>query len=88
MKRLRTLLIGDGYVAVYGGEAVHAGGEVVGRLRSAAFGYTIGRTLGTVYLPSDVAEAAAIEVDVFDRREPGEVGPDVLHDPTGARMRA
>jgi len=88
-RRLRTVTIGgDDWLPVYGGEAVRLGGEVVGRLRSAAFGYTIGRTLGTVYLPSDVAEAAAIEVDVFDRREPGEVGPDVLHDPTGARMRA
>ena len=33
-RRLRTLLVGgDEYVPVYGGEAVRAGGEVVGRLQ-------------------------------------------------------
>jgi 4-methylaminobutanoate oxidase (formaldehyde-forming) len=87
-RRLRTALIGgDGWLPVYGGEAVRVDGEVVGRLRSAAFGYTVGRTVGTVYLNASVAEGAPIEVDVFDRREPGQVAADVLVDPTGARMR-
>ena len=38
---------------IYGGEAVRVDGEVVGRLRSAAFGPTVGRTIGTTYLPAD-----------------------------------
>ena len=52
-RRLRTLLVGgDEYVPVYGGEAVRAGGgEVVGRLRSAGYGYTVGRNIGLAYLP-------------------------------------
>src|SRR3990170_3803173 len=33
-------------------QIVKLNGEVVGRLRSAAFGYTVGRTVGTVYLPA------------------------------------
>ncbi|MBI2763847.1 MAG: hypothetical protein HYX54_08885 [Chloroflexi bacterium] len=81
-------LAGGGWLPIYGGEAVRVGGDVVGRLRSAAFGYTVGRTLGTVYLPATVGEGTPVEVDVFDRREAGTVGADVLHDPTGARMRA
>ncbi len=88
-RRLRTLLIGgDGWLPVYGGEAVRLDGRVVGRLRSAAFGYTVGRTVGTAYLDAQVSEGEPIEVDVFDRREPGQVAADVLVDPTGARMRA
>jgi 4-methylaminobutanoate oxidase (formaldehyde-forming) len=88
VRRLRTVTLGGGtWLPIYGGEAVRIEGEVVGRLRSAAFGYTAGRTVGTVYLPSSVAEGTPIEVDVFDGREPGNVAADVLHDPTGARMR-
>ena len=40
--RLRTVTIGgDGWLPIYGGEAVRVGGEVAGRLRSAAFGYAV-----------------------------------------------
>jgi 4-methylaminobutanoate oxidase (formaldehyde-forming) len=46
-RRLRTLLVGgEAYVPVYGGEAVRAGGEVVGRLRSAGYEFTGGRGVG------------------------------------------
>jgi 4-methylaminobutanoate oxidase (formaldehyde-forming) len=87
-RRLRTVTIGgDDWLPVYGGEAVRLGGEVVGRLRSAAFGYTAGRTVGTTYLPAGTPEGAAIEIDVFSDRVAGEVAADVLVDPTGAKMR-
>jgi glycine cleavage system aminomethyltransferase T/glycine/D-amino acid oxidase-like deaminating enzyme len=87
-RRLRTVVLGGAdWLPVYGGEAVRIDGEVVDRLRSAAFGYTVGRTIGTVYLPGEVPEGAAIEVDVFDDRVAGSVAPDVLHDPAGERMR-
>jgi glycine cleavage system aminomethyltransferase T/glycine/D-amino acid oxidase-like deaminating enzyme len=88
-RRLRTVVIGGSdWLPIYGGEAVRIGGEVVGRLRSAAFGHTVGRTVGTVYLAASIVEGAPIEIDVFDGRVGGTVAPDVLHDPTGARMRA
>ncbi|TME10273.1 MAG: aminomethyl transferase family protein [Chloroflexi bacterium] len=87
-RRLRTVLIGGSdWAPVYGGEAVRIDGDVVGRLRSAAFGYTVGRTVGTTYLPADIAEGTAIEVDAFADRIAGEVAADVLVDPSGARIR-
>lgn len=87
-RRLRTVVIGGhDWAPIYGGEAVRIEGEVVGRLRSAAFGYTFGRTVGTTYLPTPVAEGTPIEVDVFADRIAGEVAADVLYDPSGARMR-
>jgi glycine cleavage system aminomethyltransferase T/glycine/D-amino acid oxidase-like deaminating enzyme len=87
-RRLRTVLLGDDdWAPIYGGEAVRSDGEVVGRIRSAAFGYTVGRTVGTTYLPTGVADGAAIEVDVFGDRMPGVVAADVLVDPNGDRMR-
>jgi len=87
-RRLRTVVIGaDDWLPIYGGEAVRLEGEVVGRLRSAVFGYTVGRTVGTVYLPSDVAERTELEVDVFGDRVSGAVAADVLVDPAGTSMR-
>jgi glycine cleavage system aminomethyltransferase T/glycine/D-amino acid oxidase-like deaminating enzyme len=87
-RRLRTVVIGgNDWQPIYGGEAVRIDGEVVGRLRSAAFGYSVGRTIGTTYLPANVPEGAAIEVDVFADRVAGEVAPDVVVDQPGAKMR-
>ena len=85
---LRTILIGgEDWLALYGGESVRLGGEVAGRLRSVAYGYTVRRTIGTVYLPPDVAEGAPLEVDVFDGRVSAVVADDVVYDPGGDRMR-
>jgi 4-methylaminobutanoate oxidase (formaldehyde-forming) len=87
-RRLRTLVMGhDEWIPVYGGEAVRVDGEVTGRLRSAAFGYTVGRTIGTAYLPAATPEGATIEIDVFADRIAAAIAADVLVDPTGSRMR-
>jgi glycine cleavage system aminomethyltransferase T len=87
--RLRTIVIGDtdAYLPVYGGEAVRSDGDVVGRLRSVAYGATVTRTVGYVYLPSGSEEGARLVVDVFDERMPAVVAADVLVDPRGERMR-
>jgi 4-methylaminobutanoate oxidase (formaldehyde-forming) len=88
-QRLRTILIGRGeWLSLYGGESVRLGEEVAGRLRSVAYGYTVGRMIGTVYLPPDVEEGTALEVEVFDERSPAVVAADAVHDSAGERMRA
>jgi glycine cleavage system T protein len=88
-RRLRTLLVGnEGYVTVYGGEAVLAGGDVVGRLRSCAYGYTVRRNVALAYLPSDLGIGDRVDVEVFGDSVPAEVADDVLVDPEGKRVRS
>jgi len=80
-RRLRTLLVGDAdYVTIYGGEAVLEDHGVVGRLRSCAYGFTIRRNIGYVYLPVGMGPGDRLEVEVFGRRVPAEIAPDVLTD--------
>ena len=87
-RRLRTLLIGGpDYELVYGGEAVRIDGEVVGRVRSVAYGPTVERTIGYAYLTASMPEGAGLEVDVFDRRVAAVIAADVVVDPLGDRMR-
>jgi glycine cleavage system aminomethyltransferase T len=78
-RRLRTLLVGEEqYVTIYGGEAVYADGSVVGRLRSCAYGFTVGRNIAYSYLPVGLAPGARVEVEMFGGRVPAEVCHDAL----------
>ena len=73
-RRLRTLVLdGAEPLTVYGGEAVHAGGEVVSRLRSAAYGHTVGRHLAYAYLDAGVPPGTRLEVEVLGDRVGAEV---------------
>src|SRR2546425_9944779 len=65
-RRLRTLAVGaEEYVPIYGGEAVHSDGLVVGRLRSCAYGFTVRKNLAYSYLPVELKPGAQVDVEVF-----------------------
>jgi len=87
--RLRTLLVGgEDYLTLYGGEAVHAGGSVVGRVRSAAYGFTVRRNVALAKLPADLSEGTEVHVDVLGELVPAVVSADVLYDPANERVRS
>jgi len=88
-RRLATVYVGedDAWRPIYGGEAVRADGRVIGRLRSVAYGPSVNRTIATVYRGADLAEDAALTVDVFEDRIEAKPAPDVPWDPAGERMR-
>jgi glycine cleavage system aminomethyltransferase T/glycine/D-amino acid oxidase-like deaminating enzyme len=84
--RLVTLAIGDGgYVTVYGGESVLAGGEIVGRLRSCAYGYTVGQMLATAKVPAALGPGAELAVDVMGERIPARIVADPVVAPSRRR---
>jgi glycine cleavage system aminomethyltransferase T/glycine/D-amino acid oxidase-like deaminating enzyme len=65
-RRLRTLAVGDeDYVPIYGGEAVHRDGRVVGRVRSCAYGFTVRKNLAYSYLPVELRPGDQVQVEVF-----------------------
>jgi glycine cleavage system aminomethyltransferase T/glycine/D-amino acid oxidase-like deaminating enzyme len=83
-RRLRTVVVGDGaYVPMYGGEAVLAGSEVLGRVRSCAYGFTVGHHVGLAYLPLELDVGADLQVEVFGDRVPARVAEDILVEPAG-----
>jgi len=89
-QKLCTLTIGgEEYRTIYGGEAVHHDGRVLGRLRSAGYGYTVRKNIGYAYLPVEMAkEGTALRVDVFGEMVPAEVAADALYDPNGEQLRS
>ncbi len=76
-RRLRTLVVGGSeYLTLYGGEAVHAGGRVAGRVRSCAYGFTARANIAYSYLPVDLGPGTQVEVEIFGERVPARVTTD------------
>jgi glycine cleavage system T protein len=88
--KLCTLVLdGEAYVPVYGGEAVYLDGKVVSRIRSGGYGYSIQRNIAYAYLPVEQAKLGTpVEIEVFDKRVPAEVGPTVLLESQGLGIKA
>jgi glycine cleavage system aminomethyltransferase T len=88
-RRLRTLLVGDGgYERVYGGEAVLAAGTVIGRVRSAAYGYTVSQMIASAYLPRELAPDTPLTVEALGAQVPADLAADVLYDAENVRVRS
>jgi 4-methylaminobutanoate oxidase (formaldehyde-forming) len=98
-RRLACLTLSDPRAVAVGGEPVRvngsalglndsAEGRVVGRITSAGYGYTVNASIAYAYLPiEDAKPGTPISVDLFGTWVPGEVAPDVLYDPSSARIR-
>jgi glycine cleavage system aminomethyltransferase T len=69
---------GEEYVPIYGGEAVHREGEVIGRLRSCGYGFTARRNLAYSYLPVDLKPGGSVVVEVFGHMVPAAVTTDAV----------
>jgi glycine cleavage system aminomethyltransferase T/glycine/D-amino acid oxidase-like deaminating enzyme len=85
-RRLRGLLLDDGGAVVLGNEPIRMGDEVVGRVTSGGYGYTVGRSIAYGYLPVDRAQAGErVEVGMFGRWVEAVVADDPLFDRAPAR---
>jgi glycine cleavage system aminomethyltransferase T len=88
-RRLVCLVLDDARAVALGSEPVRVDGEVVGRVTSGGYGYTIDRSIAYAYVPA--AEAVAgrpVEVEIFGEWVGGEVADEPLFDPAGSRIRA
>ena len=64
------------------------GGAVIGRVRSAAYGFTVQKNVALAKLPARLADGDRVQVDVLGELVPGVVVADALYDPDNARIRS
>ncbi len=86
-KRLRCLVLSEPRSVALGNEPVRVDGQVVGRVTTGGYGYTVGRSIAYAYLPPGHDVGTAVEVDIFGRWVAGEVAAEPLFDPRGERVR-
>jgi len=88
-RRLCCLTLEDPRSVALGNEPVRIGDEVLGRVTTGGYGYSVGRSIAYAYLPPDQTDAATeVAVEIFGRWVPGEVAEEPLLDPAGERLRS
>jgi glycine cleavage system aminomethyltransferase T/glycine/D-amino acid oxidase-like deaminating enzyme len=86
-KRLRCLVLEDPRSVALGNEPVRLDGEVVGRVTSGGYGYTVERSIAYAYMPTAVEMGTSVEVDIFGQWVAGTVTREPLFDRRGERVR-
>ena len=69
-------------------EPVMVDGDVVGRVTSGGYGYTVARSIAYAYLPPEhAAPGTDLAVEIFGEWVGGQVAAEPLYDPDGERVR-
>jgi glycine cleavage system aminomethyltransferase T/glycine/D-amino acid oxidase-like deaminating enzyme len=87
--RLCCLVLDDPRSVALSNEPVMAGGDVVGRVTSGGYGYTVGASIAYAYLPPEhAATGTEVAVEIFGEWVGGRVESEPLYDPDGERVRS
>lgn len=93
-RRKISISVDEPDVFLGGNEPIICNGEIVGHTTSAAYGYTIGRSVAIGYIKlngrkvRDVLNSASFEVEVALERHPATASLRGFYDPSGHRLRA
>jgi glycine cleavage system aminomethyltransferase T len=87
-RRLRCLTLDDPHAIALGSEPVRVGEELVGRVTSGGYGYTVERSIANAYLPAEHGVGTEVAVEIFGEWVPGVVAEEPLFDPEGERIRS
>jgi glycine cleavage system aminomethyltransferase T len=88
-RKLACLVLDDPRSVALGSEPVRVDGEIVGRVTSGGYGYSVERSIAYAYVPAESAEAGRpVEVEIFGDWVTGQVASEPLWDPAGERIRA
>lgn len=85
---LRSLRIDGTHHALKGGEALVGPGGISTTLTSGGVGYTVGSSIGYAFLPNDIPDDTALEVEVNGTRVAAHLAEQPIYDPKSERIRA
>jgi glycine cleavage system T protein len=87
--RLVCVTLADPRSVALGNEPVRIGGEIVGRVTTGGYGYTVEHSIAYAYVPPEHAEPGTeVAIEIFGEWVQGEVAKEPLFDPKGERIRA
>ncbi len=88
-QKLSCLLLDDPGVVVMGNEPVSSGDALVGYVTSAAYGYSIGRSIAYAWVSPELAKpGTGLEIEYFGEPHGATVTEEPLFDPAMKKMRS
>ena len=87
-RALRCLTLDDPRAVALGSEPVRIGDELVGRVTSGGYGYTVERSIAFAYVPAQHDIGTEVAVEIFGEWVQGVIAAEPLFDPTGERIRS
>jgi len=88
-RKLCCLIVADPQAVALGGEPLLAGEQVLGRVTSGGYGYTVRQSIIYGYLPVEYAvPGSRVEVQLFGTRYPATVTKEPLYDPKNEKIKA
>jgi glycine cleavage system aminomethyltransferase T len=88
-RKLVCIVLEDSRSVALGSEPVRIDGEIVGRVTSGGYGYTVERSIAYAYVPASAAEPRRpLQIEIFGEWIEGEVVTEPLYDPASERVRA
>jgi 4-methylaminobutanoate oxidase (formaldehyde-forming) len=85
---LRCLTLDDARAIALGSEPVRVGDDLVGRVTSGGYGYTVGKSMAYAYLPAEHGVGTEVAVEIFGEWVEGAIAEEPLYDPHGERIRS
>jgi 4-methylaminobutanoate oxidase (formaldehyde-forming) len=87
--RLACIVLEDPRRVALGNEPVRSRGDVVGRVTTGGYGYTVERSIAYAYLPAALAvPGTPVAIEIFGSWVEGEVAAEPLFDQAGERIRS
>jgi glycine cleavage system aminomethyltransferase T/glycine/D-amino acid oxidase-like deaminating enzyme len=87
-RRLVCIVLDDSRSVALGSEPVRIDGDLVGRVTSGGYGYTVERSIAYAYVPAaNAQEGTAVEIEIFGDWIAGEIAAEPLYDPKSERVR-
>jgi 4-methylaminobutanoate oxidase (formaldehyde-forming) len=87
--KLSCITLEDPRSIALGNEPVRIDGDVVGRVTTGGYGYSVERSIAYAYLPATLAApGSAVAIEIFGRWVKGEVAAESLFDQAGERIRS
>jgi glycine cleavage system aminomethyltransferase T/glycine/D-amino acid oxidase-like deaminating enzyme len=88
-QRLACITLDDPRSIALGNEPVRVDGEIVGRVTTGGYGYTVERSIAYGYLPASLAApGTGVAIEIFGTWVDGEVVAEPLFDQAGERIRS
>jgi 4-methylaminobutanoate oxidase (formaldehyde-forming) len=82
------LTLDDPRAIALGSEPVRIVDELVGRVTSGGYGYTVERSIAYAYVPAEYDVGTEVAVEIFGTWVEGQVAAEPLFDRAGERIRA